>query len=253
MAVRRYLLTLVGVGAAVVAGCSSEAPAGPDASSSRLPSGEVPAAADDFPLSAAQAPSSSYDSELTMGLFSGFTMPSERALGALKSIEEQHDTSQVPVLIEVIRFQPSQGTRDAFAKTLRALTGESFGGNDWPEWMEWHGKNRADFRPPPQYAAWKARLLSLIDRRFALFLRTAEETSRIDLTEVVWGGVIPDGIPDLRNPPVIPANYAAYLGLDERVFGVSINGESRAYPLRITNPHEMVNDVLGGEPISLLW
>ena len=49
------------------------------------------------------------------------------------------------------------------------------------------------------------------------------------------------------------ADEAAYLGLDERVFGVSINGESRAYPLRITNPHEMVNDVLGGEPISLAW
>ncbi len=157
------------------------------------------------------------------------------------------------MLIETIRFQPSQSARDAFAETLRALTGQSFGGNDWTEWMEWYGKDRRDFRPPPRYAAWKADLLSLIDRRFQLFLSTAEETSRIDLTEVVWGGVIPDGIPDLRNPPVIAAEEASYLGMDERVFGVSINGESRAYPLRITNPHEMVNDVLGGEPISLAW
>ena len=188
-----------------------------------------------------------------MGLFSGFAMAPDRALAALKSVEEQHDTSQVPILIEVIRFQPSQGTRDAFAKTLRALTGQSFGGNDWTEWMEWHGKHREDFRPPPHYAAWKAGLLSFIDQRFASFLRTAEETSRIDLTEVVWGGVVPDGIPDLRNPPSLAADEAGYLGFDERVFGVSINGESRAYPLRITNPHEMVNDVLGGEPISLVW
>ena len=246
---------MIGFAAALVAGCSSETPTGiaPEGPSSPLPSGDVPAVADDLPLSTAQERLSSYDSNSTMELFSGFALTSERALEALKDIEAQHDTSQVPVLIETIRFQPSQSARNAFAETLRALTGQSFGGNDWTEWMEWYGKNREEFRPPPQYAAWKVRLLSLIDRRFALFLRTAEETSRIDLTEVVWGGVVPDGIPDLRNPPVIPADYAAYLGLDERVFGVSINGESRAYPLRITNPHEMVNDVLGGEPISLAW
>lgn len=188
-----------------------------------------------------------------MGLFSGFTRTSERALNILQEITAQLDTSQVPVLIETIRFQPSQGARDNFAEALRELTGQPFGGNDWTEWMEFYGKNREDFRPPPGYAAWKARLLSIIDQRFELFLRTAEETSRIDLTEVVWGGVSPDGIPDLRNPPVQAADEGGYLGFDERVFGVSINGESRAYPLRITNPHEMVNDVLGGEPISLAW
>ena len=119
--------------------------------------------------------------------------------------------------------------------------------------MEWLGKHRADFPPPEEYAAWKANLLSQIDPRFGLFLRTAKETSRIDLTEVVWGGVIPDGIPALRNPPILFPEEADYLGPGERVFGVSINGEHRAYPLRITNPHEMVNDVLGGEPISLAW
>ena len=73
------------------------------------------------------------------------------------------------------------------------------------------------------------------------------------MTEVVWGGVIPDGIPDLRNPPNILPEDAVFLGLHERVFGVSINGQHRAYPLRITNPHEMVNDVLGDEPIALAW
>ena len=40
---------------------------------------------------------------------------------------------------------------------------------------------------------------------------------------------------------------------DDRVFGVSINGEHRAYPLRIVNAHEMANDWLGGEPIALAY
>ena len=37
----------------------------------------------------------------------------------------------------------------------------------------------------------------------------------------------------------------------DRVFGISINGEHRAYPRWILTPHEMANDVLGGEPIAL--
>ena len=41
--------------------------------------------------------------------------------------------------------------------------------------------------------------------------------------------------------------------MNDRVFGVTINGDSRAYPLRIVNAHEMVNDVVGEEPISLMW
>ena len=30
-------------------------------------------------------------------------------------------------------------------------------------------------------------------------------------------------------------------------------GKHRVYPLRIINPHEMVNDTLGGEPVALSW
>ena len=63
----------------------------------------------------------------------------------------------------------------------------------------------------------------------------------------------PDGIPDLQFAPTLTADEADYLGPEERVFGVSINGEHRAYPLRIMNPHEMANDIVGGEPIALAY
>ena len=77
--------------------------------------------------------------------------------------------------------------------------------------------------------------------------------SNIRLEEIVWGGVPKDGIPDLTNPPVISAEEADYLSADERVFGVSINGEHRAYPHRILNAHEMANDVVGGVPFALAY
>jgi hypothetical protein len=73
------------------------------------------------------------------------------------------------------------------------------------------------------------------------------------LEEIAWGGVRKDGIPDLINPPTIAAEEADYLSGSDRVFGVSINGQHRAYPLRILNPHEMANDVLGGVPFALAY
>ncbi len=39
----------------------------------------------------------------------------------------------------------------------------------------------------------------------------------------------------------------------DRVIGVSIGGESRAYPLRLMRWHEVVNDVVGGEPIAVTY
>ena len=40
---------------------------------------------------------------------------------------------------------------------------------------------------------------------------------------------------------------------DEVVFGAVVNGESRAYPVRILGHHELANDTLGGEPVSLVY
>ena len=40
---------------------------------------------------------------------------------------------------------------------------------------------------------------------------------------------------------------------DERVIGVLINGEARAYPIPILSSHEIVNDIVGGEPVAITW
>ncbi|MCH8110000.1 MAG: DUF3179 domain-containing protein, partial [Chloroflexi bacterium] len=199
-----------------------------------------------------------YDPTATMyRVFSGFGGDSSEKSDALVNIRRAKDTSQVPVLIEAMRYtfdiDQFVDIREEMTSVLQLLTGQKFGSREWEKWMEWLGKNLDEFRPPEGYLAWKINLLSEFDPGYAELLGSADETSRINLTEIVWGGVIIDGIPDLRDPNIIPADEADYIESDERVFGVSINGEHRAYPLRITNPHEMVNDVLGGEPISLAW
>ena len=186
----------------------------------------------------------------------GFGPLNKRTLDALEKIRDENDTSQVRVIIESLRNFFANDIIDAAIETLEALTGELEIGDDWKTWSEWVGRRGDEYPVPSEYGEWKINYLRQIDGRFGSFLSPAlAGKADVDLTEIEWGGVIPDGIPPLENPA--PANVddegAEYLEDDERVIGVSINGEHRAYPLRIVNAHELVNDVLGGEPLSLTW
>ena len=214
----------------------------------------VPAADAPTPKPSATPTPAAYDSNRAMrDVFPGFGLTGALMYDTLDEIAARKDASLVPVLVEMMRFMPSENARDAVARTLAAVTGQAFSGDEWDLWMEWLGANLADYQPPSEYVAWKEDLYYVIDPRFAWFLRPAREFSRIDPTEIVWGGVLPDGIPDLRNPKFEDADEQTFMNPDDRVFGVEINGDARAYPLRIVNAHEMVNDVVGGEPVSLMW
>ena len=209
-------------------------------------------------LTAAQAstPATDYDSNENMyRLFSGRDHSPEETREAITLAVANNDKSMVPLLIEMLRFF---GDWDLVIETntaLSVITGREFGdvSDAWNEWMEWLGKNADEYRPPDGYVPWKSEIMSLIDPRFGEFLAPAAQGSQINVSEIAWGGVRPDGIPDLQNAPVLPAGEQNYLQPSDRVFGVSINGEHRAYPLRIVNAHEMANDVLGGEPIALAY
>ena len=229
----------------------------PTPAATSVPTPTSVAAPESTPTSVTPAPTparTAYDSTEIMNEVSrGLTYSFGFLEDALDRIDERNDTSMAPVLIEIVRFMPTPAGRERVGETLRTLTGQQFPADDWGLWMEWLGNNLEAFQPPSGYADWKADLYSLIDRRFAGFIRPAGDFSKIDLTEVVWGGVVPDGIPDLRNPPFVEAQNADYMEPDDRVFGVHINGDAKAYPLRIVNAHEMVNDWIGGEPISLMW
>lgn len=67
------------------------------------------------------------------------------------------------------------------------------------------------------------------------------------------GGLPKDAIPALTNPEFMSAEKADSMTPDERVMGVMINGEARAYPIRILNSHEIVNDDIQGQPIAVTW
>jgi hypothetical protein len=68
---------------------------------------------------------------------------------------------------------------------------------------------------------------------------------------IVSGGVPKDGIPALSNPSF--AADASFLNADDLVLGVVINGQAKAYPHNIGWWHEIVNDRVGGHPISVTF
>ena len=165
----------------------------------------------------------------------------------------RRDTRFIAVLIELLRagqigFLPVSDDH-ANVHALQALSGQTFGA-EWPAWTEWYGGTA--LVPPPGFTGWKGRLLARADPRFADFLRDGAP-SRIRPEEIEWGGVPVDGIPALTHPAMIRAAVASYLTPSDPVFGLAIKGDARAYPLRILDWHEMVNDVVGGVPVSLAY
>lgn len=170
---------------------------------------------------------------------------------AIEEIGSSGDQRFVSVLIEVLRAQeigilPGEGPEAI--RALSQLTG--LPEQPWPDWVTWYATT--DLQPPPGFRTWKGRIYSRIDEEFPSFFRE-DAPSTIRVEEVVWGGVALDGIPALVNSRMLPAAEADYITPTELVFGVEINGDARAYPLRILDWHEMANDVVGGVPVALAY
>ncbi|WP_422368153.1 DUF3179 domain-containing protein [Pelagibius sp.] len=75
----------------------------------------------------------------------------------------------------------------------------------------------------------------------------------IDLNEVLSGGPPKDGIPSIDKPQFVAVSESTDLAAQEPVIGLSINGDARAYPLRILTWHEIVNDTVGSVPVAVTY
>jgi hypothetical protein len=75
----------------------------------------------------------------------------------------------------------------------------------------------------------------------------------VDPDQILSGGPPKDGIPALLEPKFVRAGDADYLETDDQVIGVLINGKARAYPIKILNWHEAVNDSLEGRSLLVTF
>jgi hypothetical protein len=76
----------------------------------------------------------------------------------------------------------------------------------------------------------------------------------VELSEIQSGGPPKDGIPPIDEPRFeTPAEASQWIDPREPVVVLTVNGETRAYPLQILTWHEIVNDNLGGVPVSVTF
>jgi len=177
----------------------------------------------------------------------GFTL-----FKSLEWIRERGDPDMAAAIIQAMRF--SRAPANMFSQTLTSITGANVG-FDWFDWMLWQEKN-PQIQPNPLFSEFKRSLYSRIDPNFGSFLKPeylSPNKMGVRLEEITWGGVKKDGIPPLDPPRMTIPEVITYLQDDDLVFGVSINGDARAYPLRILGWHEMLNDVVGGVPVALAY
>ena len=63
-----------------------------------------------------------------------------------------------------------------------------------------------------------------------------------------------DTIPAILKPAFARVEEASeWMESDEFVLGVEIEGDARAYPIKVLSRHEVVNDIVGGKPIAVTW
>ena len=183
-------------------------------------------------------------SELVRQVFMPDPIPRQQFLMLLRG---RGNPDVVPGLIQVLRFVDDDGWID---RTIAGLTGEA-PGKSWSEWILWQ-QAHPEITPFEGFDAFKADVMAVIDPDFRLFLKPGV-AHEIRIEEVVWGGVRKDGIPALTDPKHVAVADASYLQDDELVFGIEIEGDARAWPLRILDWHEMLNDVVGGVPVTLAY
>ncbi len=77
--------------------------------------------------------------------------------------------------------------------------------------------------------------------------------SAIDFGEILSGGPPKDGIPSIDDPAFRTVADVPHMNETEPVIGLVVNGDARAYPLKILIWHEIVNDTVGGVPVTVTY
>ena len=75
----------------------------------------------------------------------------------------------------------------------------------------------------------------------------------VDYNEILSGGPPKDGIPSIDRPEFVAVSEMDDLDDMEPVMGLEINGDARAYPLRVLMWHEIVNDTVGDMPVTVTY
>lgn len=75
----------------------------------------------------------------------------------------------------------------------------------------------------------------------------------VPLDLIVSGGPGRDGIPAILKPAFVSLQEATFLKDEDRILGLSHGREAKAYPIKVLNWHEIVNDAIGGRAVVVTY
>ena len=181
---------------------------------------------------------------------------------ALARVGGSGDARVAWLLADLLRFFQVGSMADTVVRAFEQLTQTDVpAGFAWPIVTDW--LIAWDTPAPPGYVTWKRILFERVEPAWAPFFDDAD--AAIDWRLLSWGGVLIDNrpisevadpcprgcIPALNDPAVTDAAGGDWLADRRIVFGVVVNGDARAYPKRMMEVHELVNDTLGGRRIGI--
>lgn len=215
-------------------------------------------------------PAGEYSAELTeavrvafetslapMGSVSQSTWGSEHRQ-ALSRIVASKDPRLAWLVADLLGFTWQPNLSEELSSAAAQLLGKPWHSDDhWTEIVDhliaW------DIPEPPNYLRAKRSMYTTLLHG----LENVMVEGDIDWRLVSWGGVSIDAraydetdipcncIPAVDNPATTSAAEATWLQDSDIVFGLSVNGEHRAYPRQIMEVREMVNDTLGGRDLGM--
>jgi len=81
----------------------------------------------------------------------------------------------------------------------------------------------------------------------------ASTKKSVPLSDLRQGCPVRDCIPSIDSPEYLSVVDASHVADDDLVITLSYKGEYRAYPSKILDHHEIVNDTVGGDPLAITW
>ena len=116
------------------------------------------------------------------------------------------------------------------------------------------GEDDVDKKDETQAAAGDTALMDEAPAFLRLGWDTDFSRHSVPYSEIVPGGPRRDGIPPIDNPRFIDvAASPDYMKDGEPVVSLEFNGGAKAYPLAVLISHEIVNDEIGGLPVSVTY
>jgi hypothetical protein len=106
-------------------------------------------------------------------------------------------------------------------------------------------RRRGNDFPSTVFLLLAALALGLLAEAPPSWAKAAPNIIKVDLIKKKVGGI--------ENPKFVKPENADFMQVKERVIGVVVGKEAKAYPLRILRWHQVVNDVIGGRAVAVTY